>query len=91
MQLSPKGMTNDQTALLIQVKIISGSDAETVAAMAVWTTDENGAKYTNRVGISGGPSTDNEPVWFIAVPKDGHALVLHFPGGVTVDLASWLK
>lgn len=91
MQLAPEGMTADQIALVIQVKIISGTDAETVAAMEVWIADESGTKYTNKIGLSGGSATDNEPVWVIAVPQNASILFLHFPSGETVNLTSWLK
>ena len=91
MVLAPAGMTADQTPLVIQVKIVSGADATAVSTMKVWITDETGAKFENRVGLSGGSSTNNEPVWIIAVPKAPATLVLHFPSGETVDLTSFLE
>ncbi|HNZ32001.1 MAG TPA: hypothetical protein PKJ25_07895 [Smithellaceae bacterium] len=84
--------TDDQIALVIQVKIISGADGRTVAGIKVWIEDESGEKYTNILQLSVNSATHNEPVfWIIAVPKGKHELILHFPSGETVNLIPWLR
>lgn len=83
MILTPVGMTNEQTCLIIEIEEISGD----IHSMIKWVTDEKEVKFDKKACLS----SNKIQKCAVAVNKTSHSFILHFTNGMTVNLSSFMK
>ena len=80
----PANKTADQTVLVLQVHLNSGS-LDDLSSLKLWVTDEQGTRTDSGVTLS--VKSQNNVIWMFPVPKTSKKFLLFFPSGEAIDLA----